>query len=249
MMHKKIKAVAGVMALLCATQGLANVVITGTRIIFPSSEREVSIKLNNEGEAPGLVQAWIDSGDMDATPETATAPFVLTPPVFRVDPKKGQTMRLMYTREPLPQDRESVFWLNLLEVPPKPQEADDSNFLQMAFRTRVKIFYRPAALNSVQKTEDAVNGVTWSIKRAADGKAYVLHADNPSPYFITVTEAGIVAGGNKIGSDESHMLAPGGQHDFPLKSLRELPAGEITVRFLSINDWGSAIEKLVPLAR
>jgi len=118
---------------------------------FPSNEREVSVKLSNEGEAPGLVQAWVDNGDIDSSPESAKAPFVLTPPVFRVDPKKGQTMRLLYTREPLPDDRESVFWLNLLEVPPKPQDAEDSNFLQMAFRTRIKIFYRPVALNSVQK--------------------------------------------------------------------------------------------------
>ena len=156
-------------------------------------------------------------------------------------------MRLLYTREPLPEDRESVFYLNLLEVPPKPQDADDSNFLQMAFRTRIKIFYRPVALNSVQKTEDAVHGVKWSLKRAADNKGYVLQAANPSPYFITVTEAGIVAAGNKIDSEDSHMLAPGAQHDFPLKDSKELPAGEVVVRFLTINDWGSAVETKTPL--
>lgn len=246
-MQKKIKIVLSVMAMTFATQGMANVVITGTRIIFPSNEREVSIKLTNEGDAPGLVQAWVDNGDIDASPETAKAPFLLTPPVFRVDPKKGQTMRLLYTREPLPDDRESVFFLNLLEVPPKPQGVDDSNFLQMAFRTRIKIFYRPVALNSVQKTEDAVSSVTWSLQRAGDGKGYVLQALNPSPYFITVTEAAIVVGSKKISSDDSHMLAPGDQHDFPLKDLKELPAGQVVVKFLTINDWGSPVEKQTPL--
>jgi len=43
------------------------------------------------------------------------------------------------------------------------------------------------------------------------------------------------------------MLAPGAQHDFALKNVRQLPAGEVVVRFLTINDWGSAIETKTPL--
>ncbi len=45
-------------------------------------------------------------------------PFTATPPVSRIDAKRGQTIKLMYTASSaLPKDRESVFWFNVLEVP------------------------------------------------------------------------------------------------------------------------------------
>ena len=49
-------------------------------------------------------------------------------------PKRDQSLRILYTREPLPADRESLFWLNVLEVPPKPAdlEAAGTNYLQLA---------------------------------------------------------------------------------------------------------------------
>ncbi|PJI52023.1 molecular chaperone EcpD, partial [Methylobacterium radiotolerans] len=57
----------------------------------------------------------------------------------------------MHTGEPMPQDKESVFWLNVLEIPPK--DKANQNLLQMAFRSRIKLFYRPAGLKG--KAEDA----------------------------------------------------------------------------------------------
>ena len=41
----------------------ANVVITGTRVIYPSNQKTVSVQLTNVGTKPSLVQAWIDNGD------------------------------------------------------------------------------------------------------------------------------------------------------------------------------------------
>lgn len=39
-------------------------------------------------------------------------------PVSRIDAKRGQTIKLMYTGSTvLPSDKESVFWFNVLEVP------------------------------------------------------------------------------------------------------------------------------------
>ncbi|WP_409333365.1 fimbria/pilus periplasmic chaperone, partial [Escherichia coli] len=44
-----------------------------------------------------------------------TVPFTATPPVSRIDAKRGQTIKLMYTASSaLPKDRESVFWFNVL---------------------------------------------------------------------------------------------------------------------------------------
>ena len=83
--------------MLTAGQTMANIVITGTRVIYPSDEKEVTVKLENKGKGPVLIQAWIDDGDINATPDSLRVPFVISPPLNRVDPEKGQTLRISFT--------------------------------------------------------------------------------------------------------------------------------------------------------
>ena len=47
-----------------ATQ--AEIVIHGTRVIYPSDAREVTLQVSNNGSKPALVQAWLDEGDSKA---------------------------------------------------------------------------------------------------------------------------------------------------------------------------------------
>jgi len=234
------------LVLACAigmTAALANasVVITGTRVIYPATAREVTVKLNNNGDAPALVQAWIDDGDASFDAQQRPMPFTLTPPVFRIDPAKGQMLRLTYTGEPLPADRESVFWLNVLEVPPKPQIAggDGKSLLQMAFRSRIKLFFRPAGLAG--DANDAANKLTWSLARASgDGKQIVLLAKNPTPYHVTVLRASVEIGG-KTHDSAAGMIAPRAQHEFALPGLLELPREQPRIQFETINDYGANV--------
>ncbi|MDP1293960.1 fimbria/pilus periplasmic chaperone, partial [Klebsiella variicola] len=41
-----------------------------------------------------------------SSPTSSKAPFVLSPPVSRIDPSKGQSLRLMFTGAPLASDKE-----------------------------------------------------------------------------------------------------------------------------------------------
>lgn len=131
------------LCMLMHAQAKAGVVITGTRLVYPASQKEVTVKLNNNGARPVLVQSWVDSGDIQSSPTSSKSPFVLSPPVSRIDPSKGQSLRLVFTGAALPTNRESVFWLNVLEIPPKAEGPTDLNMLQMAFRSRIKIFIAP----------------------------------------------------------------------------------------------------------
>ena len=129
----------------CASASMsaqASVVIGGTRVIYPGSAREVTVRLNNVGRDPSLVQVWGDRGDASVLADEADAPFVIMPPIFRIEPAGSQALRMTYTREPLPQDKETVFWLNVLDIPPSPPStgAGDANLMQIAVRTRIKIF-------------------------------------------------------------------------------------------------------------
>ncbi|RUL78425.1 molecular chaperone [Dyella choica] len=221
----------------------ASVVITGTRVIYPASESEVTVKLFNDGKHPALVQAWIDQGDPQTTPTNAKAPFTITPPIARMDPGKSQTLRLSYTGEPLPTDRESVFYLNVLEVPPKPQAQahGSNNWLQLAIRSRLKLFFRPDSLkNSVQ---DALPQLTWQLTR--EGGKPALAVRNPSAYYVTLTDVELRGDGHTVSAKVDRMLAPGDQQTLSLQG--EPPAGA-QVHLRAISELGGILEADRPLA-
>ena len=153
---------------LCLGQAQASVVMTGTRVIYPATAKEKTLQLTNTDAHPNLVQVWLDKGNPKSTVESADAPFVVNPQIFRMEPHAGQMVRLIYTGEGLPQDRESVFWLNVLEVPSSsPDKADaaasnnSAGKLQVAFRSQLKLFYRPAKLKGV--AADAAQQLKWRI--------------------------------------------------------------------------------------
>lgn len=219
------------MLLLCTSQVMANVVITGTRVIYPADEKEITVKLNNKGNGPVLIQTWIDSGNVNATPDDIRVPFLITPPMNRVDPHKGQTLRISYTGMPrLPDDRESVFWLNVLEIPPTKMNGAGDNKLQVAFRSRIKLFYRPASLKDDMTS--AAEGIQWQV---SGGK---LVAVNSSPYFITLL--GVQSAHGKTESPEE-MLIPFGRLTFKNKK-GHFTVGEKMI-YQYINDWG-AVKKI-----
>ncbi|MGU7771926.1 fimbria/pilus periplasmic chaperone [Burkholderia sp. MR1-5-21] len=216
-----------------AAQADASVVISGTRVIFPAAEREVTVKITNDGNAPVLVQTWLDNGDANAAPEQIDVPFTLTPAMFRMEPGKGQSLRLIHTNEPLPKDKESLFWLNVLEVPPKAAN-DDRNKVQIAFRTRIKVIYRPDGLQG--KAEDAPAQVKWEV--VGENGKYALKATNPTQYIVNIGEIALKADGHSYEAPVGAVL-PGETQMFPIKGLHAVPASGATVSFSSLNDWGA----------
>lgn len=224
-------------ALFFTQAATAGVVINGTRVIYPAQSREVTVQVDNVGDAPALVQAWVDSGDPDQTADTSSAPFVLTPPISRVEPGRSQALRLIFSGAQLPTDRESVFWLNVLDVPPSPENTGDEeqNFLQVAFRSRLKLFYRPQGLTG--NANDAPSSLRWS--RHGDR----LRVDNPSPYYVTLAEVRAVTGSNERPvEEEGTMVEPKQNLEFTV------PADIEQVRFTTINDYGGRVEHTVRLS-
>jgi len=214
----------------------ASVVVAGTRVVFPAAGGEVTVRLSNEGSQPALVEAWIDDGDPASTPDTARVPFLITPPLARMNAGKGQSLRIVYTGQPLPGDRESLFWLNVLEIPPKPEAkpGEERNTLQFAVRSRLKLFFRPASLAGNPLTAGEQLG--WSV--VADGTGYALVARNPTPYYITISKLTLRVG-DTIYATDSGMVAPLASLRLPVKDLRRAPAAGSAVDYTVINDFGA----------
>jgi P pilus assembly chaperone PapD len=59
-----------------------NIIVNGTRFIYPGNEKEITVQLSNNADRPALAQAWLDNGDADATPDTITT-RLLSPRRFR----------------------------------------------------------------------------------------------------------------------------------------------------------------------
>jgi len=230
--------------LIAATVGLASIpaqaaiVITGTRVIYPEKSRQVSVRLNNVEDTPVLVQAWIDDGDTSVPVEKINVPFIITPPVFRAEGGKGQTLRIKFTGKPMPADRETVYWLNILEIPPKPVDADSRNMLQLAFGTRIKLFYRPAALRDDPSAGRA--GLTWTAARNAEGKQ-VLRVGNPTAYYVSLDSVSAKAGTTDIGY-QPQMVPPFGSVELLQVGDRDVsPPSGTAIAYSLINDFGATV--------
>lgn len=218
---------------LAALSAQANVVIGTTRVVFNADKPITTVQLQNTGTAPSLIQSWLDFSEFNAVETGKKAPFIITPPVTRIEADTRQTLRIRYTGEPLAQDRETLFYLNILDVPPKPKKeqlAESGNYIQFAVRSRLKFFFRPA--NLPYSVNNAYEKVTWHI---IDKK---LVAKNPTPYFITYSGLSLLAkNAAQQDLEEGGMVAPFSEHSF---QLSKQPLQADSVEWHLINDYGGS---------
>lgn len=205
----------------------ASIVMTGSRIIYPADSREVSVQLTNHDDFPGVVQVWLDDGNAQSVPHTANAPFVTTPPVFRLAARTGQTVRLRYVGKPVAQDRESLWWFNFIQIPPTEKGAQADNQLLVLIRSRVKVLVRPKGLVG-SPLEMAGTSRVW----LADGNLF-LH--NNSGYYLALSSLD-VSGAGKKQRIQSETVAPWATVSWPAKITRVTDA-----QMRWINDQGATL--------
>ena len=125
----------------------AGVIIGGTRIIFDGAKKEASISVNNPDATPYLIQSWIDEQEGGS----GKTPFIITPPLYRLDSGQKNIERIVATGS-LPQTQESLFWVNIKAIP---SASKQMNSLQIAVKTRIKLIYRPVTLRGSTPEEQA----------------------------------------------------------------------------------------------
>ncbi|KWF95072.1 molecular chaperone [Burkholderia cepacia] len=231
-MKKKI--VAGLVVasslLLLSASSYAGISLSGTRVVYTAQSKESSVLVKNQGNDDVMIQSWIEA------PNNASndLPFAITPSLSRLAGSKQQLLRIFYSGEGLAVDRESVFWLNVQEIP---QKAKGDNSLQIAVRQRIKLFYRPAGLPG--KPEDAPAQLKWRWA-GSEGKP-AMEAINDSPYFVSIVRASLHIGSNTY-TVAPEMIAPKSTQRVAVKdySGRSITA-DAKVDFDSINDYGAPV--------
>jgi chaperone protein EcpD len=232
-------ALAASAAFFTATDVSAGIVINTTRVVYPAARREVTINVRNDSATPSLVQSWLDAGDANSKPGESAVPFILTPPLFRLDPTKSQSLRLVYTQEPLPSDRESLFWLNVLDVPPRAAaNPERPNQLEMAFKHRMKVFFRPPGLKG--SAADAPAQLSWK-QVISEGKFVAIQASNPTAYHVSLVRITVTVAGRPVIA-KADMVGPLAGARFTLEAPASAPGAPVAVEYIFVNDYGGNVK-------
>ncbi|CAI1076833.1 Chaperone protein papD precursor [Serratia entomophila] len=198
----------------------AAIALDRTRAIFPGTEKAISLNISNENKKqPYLAQAWLEN----SRGEKINSPFAVVPPLQRVEAGKKSVIRITATPEAkaLPQDRESVFYFSMREIPPR---SDKPNVMQVALQTKVKLFYRPESIIPEKMTR-------WDDQLVLHKIGNGYRVENPTPYYMTVIG---IAGAEKqaVAKDfEAIMIEP--KSSVNIKS-QTFSAPHVT----TINDFG-----------
>lgn len=225
-MRLKVAAFLALAASLWLPQIQAGVDVGSTRVVYQGKEKEANLSVSNSGDdgIPYLIQSWVST--FDNRDESADE-FIITPPLFRLDAKGKNILRIIATKtQKLPTDKESLFLLNVKAIPAMSAEQRNQNVLQIALKTTIKLFYRPAGLKG--SLPETVENLQWHVQ---DGK---LSVHNPSGFNVVVSELLI---NNTASKGIPEVIKPGATvtTQVPLKNSD-------TLVLSYINEYGSTVK-------
>lgn len=209
----------------------ASISLDRTRAVFNATEKSISMSVSNDNaKLPYLAQAWVE----DENGKKINEPLLALPPIQRIDAGNKSQVRIQLLGDvsKLPQNRETLFYFSLREIPPKPEKA---NALQVALQTRIKIFYRPKEL--IVKKKEAFGFEKVTLKLSSKEAVIV----NPTPYHLTVVSVNNV-NGTEVSGFKPLMVKPFAETSLGVAS-EKLPA---QMDLLYINDFGG--RTVIPFA-
>lgn len=217
---------AGIMIAMTLPSAQAAVALDRTRAIMTGDDKSISLNISNENtQLPYLAQGWIEN----AQGEKISDPFTVLPPVQRIEPgaKSQVKIQSLPSVATLPQDRESVYYFNLREIPPK---SDKPNTLQLALQTRIKLFYRP---KTIIPTREQIDN-PWQEKITLHRQGDHFTVTNPTPYYVTLVDAQPSKDGKTVKDFEPLMVAP--KESAPLSGSANALGNSPVLTY--INDYG-----------
>ena len=230
MMKKLIRNSFLLTSILTCAPAISGLQVGATRIVYPSNSDEVQLTVQSKNTSTNhLVQAWVSNID-----DQGDAPFIATPPLMKLGAGQETIFHFIYAKKgaELPKDRESVFWANIKFIASTPENMRDQSKLQIASRTRIKLFYRPTSL----KDNEAFSAYE-KINFSRQGNA--LNITNPTPFYVTFNS--ITVDGKPVTAPKdtltamTMMVAPYGHISLPAA----LKANSV-IKWNAISDYGSA---------
>ncbi|MDR6395407.1 fimbrial biogenesis chaperone [Herbaspirillum seropedicae] len=236
------------LALCALVQAQAGVMPERTRLVLSQGVSEVRLRVANTNAYPVMLQSWVDQGEGSQAPDTVVSSMFAMPGVQRLPPQAISAVRLLYTGDPLPAGRESVFWLNLYEIPVLPADgtAQGSRVL-LGLNTQIKVFYRPPGLPDPDPRW--FEALHFRLEREAG--QWVLVCRNDSAYYASLAGLQLSDGQAQYTPRQGPdmMAPPFGEMRYSLpRSSVDHAWREAHLRYQLIDDSGLAHEQQVTLA-
>lgn len=195
-----------------------------SRVLFEDGKKSVNYGITNHYAQPALASAMVTN--FDGSPTSA---FAVSPSLFQIRPQttsQGQIVLL----ENLPQDRETVFWLNVKTILAKENKNKEQSSVELAIAQRIKLFYRPKGLD--EKCSGAVENLIWEKTKTG------LKANNPSKVSVSIVNV-------KKGDDVQRI----GDTLMPLSEKEWKVEGKDWQTFVLtyVDEYGNVIEQPVSL--
>ncbi len=93
--------------------GKGGIGLAATRLVYSEGEEQISLGVRNTSpDVPYLIQSWVMTPD-----NKKSADFIITPPLFVLNPANENLLRIMYIGAPLAKDRETLFFTSVRAVP------------------------------------------------------------------------------------------------------------------------------------
>lgn len=198
--------------------GRGGVGLGATRLVYSEGDNQTSLSVRNTNpDNPFLIQAWVMTPDNQKSKD-----FIVTPPLFVLNPAKENVLRIMYVGPALASDRETLFYASVRAVPSTTKNEPGASVLKVATQSVIKLFWRPSHLPF--PVSEAPEHLRCS--RAADN----VIISNPTPYFVTLS--GIKIGGITV---KNQMISPHDSYRFSVPK----GAGGNQVVYRTINDYGA----------
>ncbi|ELY3087840.1 fimbria/pilus periplasmic chaperone [Klebsiella aerogenes] len=159
-----------------------------SRIIYVPETDGATLTVENKQPFPILVRSRTVKED-----KSTAAPFMVTPPLFRLESGEQNRINIVRMDSEYAQDREELYWLCVAGIPP--EEAGTAGRMQGDNPTRtdvnmevsmsncIKLITRPSAVKG--SPQDAMKEVVWR------QHGNQLIAENRSPFFMNVMNASI----------------------------------------------------------
>ncbi|UNM97452.1 molecular chaperone [Ignatzschineria rhizosphaerae] len=115
-----------------------------SRIIFDAGQKNSQslVVSNISADTPYLAQTWIEND----RGEKVITPLAALPILQRINPKQEKQIKISFigSGAELAPDRESLFFINILGLPPKGKESQST--VSIVIQSKIKVFYRPKGL-------------------------------------------------------------------------------------------------------
>ncbi|HGN9136508.1 TPA: molecular chaperone, partial [Providencia stuartii] len=153
--------------------------LNATRIIYNQGESSTSIGARNNTDINYLAR-FLVTKNVDGT--KSDTPFMVTPPLIKVDSGKSQEVKIHIKPNNLPTDRESVFYFSATMIPAT-NGPINGTMLNIGYNNVIKLFYRPKNLSISQKEA--------SEKLSIESTSTGIKVINNSPYFISFSKLSV----------------------------------------------------------